>query len=316
MKLALFDDWRLGAVSPDANAIVDLTPALPWPHDPDPTGNGSWIRLCRDFAQLRPRLLDEAATLPQRPLTEVTLRPPALNPTKIVACASNYSDHVTEMRQTVMPEQTAGPGSWLLDFDVFLKAPSSLCGPGDAVHIPAEPAGSSAAVHHESELTVVIGRGGNNICASQALNHVLGYMIGIDVTVRGTGDRSRRKSYDTFTPIGPWLATADEIPDPQDIDIELSVDGVLRQSVNTGKMITSIPEIIAYASRIMRLEPGDLIMTGAPPGVGPIQAGDVMDVSMTGLGQMRIPVVKAVPPHPATAAAGAVLAASGSERRS
>jgi 2-keto-4-pentenoate hydratase/2-oxohepta-3-ene-1,7-dioic acid hydratase in catechol pathway len=192
--------------------------------------------------------------------------------------------------KTILPEQTAGSGRWLLDFDIFLKAPSSLCGPGDAVLIPPDLAGSDAAVHHESELTIVIGAGGRNIPESRAQDHILGYLPGIDVTVRGQGDRSRRKSYDTFSPVGAWLTTADEIADPHDIDIRLTVCGELRQSVNTSTMITRIPQIIAYASRIMRLEPGDLIMTGAPPGVGPIRPGDVMEVSMSGLGQMRIPV--------------------------
>lgn len=289
MKLALFDDWRTGVVLAGEGAVVDVTPALPWPHDPDPVGNGSWVRLCRDFRALRPRLLDAAATGTRRPLPGVTLRPAALNPTKIIACASNYSGHVAEMR-TVMPEQTAGSGRWLLDFDLFLKAPSSLCGPGDAVLIPLGLIGPDAEVHHESELTIVIGTGGRDIPENQARNHVLGYLPGIDVTVRGPGDRSRRKSHDTFTPVGGWLTTADEIPDPHDIDIRLTVCGELRQSVNTGTMITRIPQIVAYASQVMRLEPGDLIMTGAPPGVGPIHPGDVMEVTMTGLSPMRIPV--------------------------
>lgn len=292
MKLALFDDWRPCVVLPEEGAVVDVTPVLPWQHDPDPVGNGSWIRLCRDFRVLQPRLLDMAATGARLPLNEVRLRPAALNPTKIIACASNYSAHVAEMR-TVMPEQTAGAGRWLLDFDVFLKAPSSLCGPGDSVLIPADVTGSNAAVHHESELTIVIGTGGRDIPESQTLNHVLGYLPGIDVTVRGPGDRSRRKSYDTFTPIGAWLTTTDEIADPHDIDIRLTVRGELRQSVNTSMMIMKIPQIVALASRIMRLEPGDLIMTGAPAGVGPIRPGDVMEISMSGLGRMRIPVREA-----------------------
>jgi 2-keto-4-pentenoate hydratase/2-oxohepta-3-ene-1,7-dioic acid hydratase in catechol pathway len=289
VKLALFDDWRLGVVFPEESVVVDVTPALPWQHDPDPVGNGSWIRLCRDFRSLRPRLLEMAASGVRRPLPEVRLRPAALNPTKIIACASNYAAHVAEM-QTVLPEQTAGSGRWMLDFDIFLKAPSSLCGPGDAVLIPPDLIGSEVAVHHESELTIVIGTGGRNIPESQAENHILGYMPGIDVTARGPGDRSRRKSYDTFTPVGAWLTTADEIADPHDIDIRLSVHGEIRQSVNTSMMITRIPQIVAHASRIMRLEPGDLIMTGAPPGVGPIRPGDVMEVSMSGLSQLRIPV--------------------------
>jgi 2-keto-4-pentenoate hydratase/2-oxohepta-3-ene-1,7-dioic acid hydratase in catechol pathway len=290
MKLALFDDYRLGVVTADEAALVDVSAALPWPHDPDPQGAGWWVRLCRDFPALRGRLEEAAASGTPRPLASVRLRPPVLNPTKVIAAASNYGKHVDEMHDIL--QRTAGEiDAWLLAFDVFLKAPSSIVGPSDRVVLPAAVLAEKKEVHHESELTIVIGRGGSHISEAEALDHVLAYTIGLDMTVRGSGDRSRRKSYDTFTPIGPWLTTADEIADPHDLQIRLEVGGTVRQDVNTEDLTVKLPGIISYASRVMRLEPGDVILSGAPPGVGPVHAGDVMDVSITGLGRMSLPVV-------------------------
>jgi 2-keto-4-pentenoate hydratase/2-oxohepta-3-ene-1,7-dioic acid hydratase in catechol pathway len=175
-------------------------------------------------------------------------------------------------------------------FDVFLKAPSSIVGPGEPVVLPAEPVATGKEIHHEGELTFVIGRGGAQIAESDALDHVLGYTIGLDMTVRGEGDRSRRKSYDTFTPIGPWLVTADEVGDPHDLQVTLSVNGSLRQDVRTSTMTTRIPVIVAYASSVMRLDPGDIVMTGAPAGVGPVVAGDEIVTTIERIGSMRTPV--------------------------
>jgi 2-keto-4-pentenoate hydratase/2-oxohepta-3-ene-1,7-dioic acid hydratase in catechol pathway len=110
------------------------------------------------------------------------------------------------------------------------------------------------------------------------------------MTVRGKGDRSRRKSYDTFTPVGPWIATSDEVGDPHDLHIRLSLNGEVRQDVHTSEMDTKVSGIIAYASSVMRLEPGDMIITGAPPGVGQVHDGDVIDVSISRIGSMRLPV--------------------------
>jgi len=141
-------------------------------------------------------------------------------------------------------------------------------------------------IHHESELAFVIGRGGKDIPVERALDHVLGYTILIDVTVRGEGDRSRRKSYDTFTPIGPYLVTADEIGDPHALRIELWVNDQKRQDVNSGEMLVKIPEMIAYASRVMTLCPGDVFTTGSPAGVGQIHDGDTLVTQISKIGRM------------------------------
>lgn len=202
MKLVLFDDYRLGVVTADAASLVDVTDALPWPHDPDPLGAGWWVRLCRDFAALQPRLAQAAATGTPRPLGSVRLRAPALNPSKIVAAASNYGAHVDEM-QAVLQRTAGGVDAWMMEFDVFLKAPSSIVGPADRVLLPAALLAQGKEIHHESELAAIVGRGGSYIPEAEALDHVLGYTIGLDMTVRGSGDRSRRKSYHTFTPSVP-----------------------------------------------------------------------------------------------------------------
>jgi 2-keto-4-pentenoate hydratase/2-oxohepta-3-ene-1,7-dioic acid hydratase in catechol pathway len=194
------------------------------------------------------------------------------------------------MRDSVLRGQTSGAGSWLLDFDVFLKAPSSVSGPSDPVLLPRQSLAAGREIHHECELSLVIGCGGRDIDESSALEHVLGYLIGLDITERGTGDRSRRKSYDTFTPLGPWVTTADEAGDPQATVIELRIGGTIRQQVHTSSMVTPVPRIISHVSKIMRLAPGDVIMTGAPPGVGPIHDGDMLDAAIGGLGRMHVPV--------------------------
>jgi 2-keto-4-pentenoate hydratase/2-oxohepta-3-ene-1,7-dioic acid hydratase in catechol pathway len=139
-------------------------------------------------------------------------------------------------------------------------------------------------------LVAVVGTGGRNIPAEAALSHLIGYTVGLDITVRSEGDRSRRKSYDTFSPLGPWLTTSDEVGDPASLDIELTCNGVQRQKVNTASLLVPLPELVAYISSVMTLHPGDVIFTGAPPGVGPIAPGDVLCTQITRLGTMELRV--------------------------
>lgn len=287
MRLAIFDRTRLGAVVD--GGLVDVTDALPWEHDPNPLTAGWWRRLCQDFGPVRDLLENAAAAGPVRPLAEVRLRAPVVNPSKVLAAASNYREHVAEMHG--VQERTLGHVEpWMMRFDVFLKAPSSIVGPQDDIVLPRDVVAASHEVHHESELVVIIGTGGKDIAESAALDHVFGYAIGLDITVRSEGDRSRRKSYDTFSPIGPWVTTSDDAGDPADFDIELTCNGEPRQKVNTSDLITPVPAIVAYASSMMTLLPGDVIFTGAPPGVGPISRGDVLDTAIERLGRMKIGV--------------------------
>ena len=243
MKLALFDDWRLGVVStgPDGAVegatVVDVTDALPFAHDPDPLTAGWWRALCRDFELLRPVLEQAATDGAARPLAEVSLRAPALSPSKIVAAASNYGEHVAEMHG--VQERTLGRvEAWMMEFDVFLKAPSSIVGPGAQVVLPPEVVARGFEVHHESELVIVIGTGGRDIALDEAMGHVLGFTAGLDITVRSPADRSKRKSYDSFSPLGPWIVTRDEAGDGGDLDILLTSGGQVRQQVNTADLLS------------------------------------------------------------------------------
>jgi 2-keto-4-pentenoate hydratase/2-oxohepta-3-ene-1,7-dioic acid hydratase in catechol pathway len=291
LKLALFDDNRLGVVSTtdDGDVVVDVTAALPWPHDPDPLTAGWWRALCRDFADLAPALAAAAAEGTPRPVSGVTLRAPALAPTKVIAAASNYGEHVAEMHG--VQERTLGRvEGWMMNFDVFLKAPSSIVGPGADIVLPPDVVAAGHEVHHESELVIVIGRGGRDIPLERAMDAVLGFTAGLDITVRSAADRSRRKSYDTFSPLGPWLVTREEIGDGGDLDILLTSGGEVRQSVNTRDLLTPVPAIVAYASTVMTLNPGDVIFTGAPPGVGPIAAGEKLEMTIGGIGTMTVAV--------------------------
>lgn len=285
MKLCLFDERRVGLVTSDAVTqdamLVDVTAAVPdWSSDPL---SSFFLQLCRDFDEVRPALEHQAQRGTARPLRSVRLEAPILNPSKIIAAAMNYAEHRTEMEQRHDRSELA----WRMDFDVFLKAPSSIIGPNDTVVLP--DVGENE-IHHECELAFVIGRGGRDIDVDAALGHVVGYTTLVDITVRGPGDRSRRKSYDTFSPTGPVLVTRDEVPDPQLLTIDLSVSGEKRQHVNTKDMLVSVAEIISYASSIMTLVPGDVVCTGAPPGVGPIAPGDVMTTDISGIGSMEIRV--------------------------
>jgi len=287
VRLAILDGLRLGVVAGDE--VADVTGALPWPHDADPLTAGWWRLLCRDLDLVRPALA-RAAEDPSSPriaLADARLRAPAVSPSKIVAAASNYAGHVAEMHG--VQRRTLGRVEpWMMEFDVFLKAPSSICGPRDEIALPPEQAG--AEIHHEAELVAIVGRGGRHIPAAEALSRIAGYTIGLDVTVRGEGDRSRRKSYDTFSPLGPWLVTADEAGDPADMDIDLECNGVRRQHVSTRDMIVPVRDIVAYASTIMTLLPGDVVFTGAPPGVGAIRPGDKLRVWISRLGEMEVGV--------------------------
>jgi 2-keto-4-pentenoate hydratase/2-oxohepta-3-ene-1,7-dioic acid hydratase in catechol pathway len=287
VRLAVLEGLRLGVLTGDE--VADVTRALPWPHDPDPLTAGWWRRLCRDFELVRPALAAAAAdpASPRIPLDEARLLAPAVNPSKIVAAASNYAAHVAEMHE--VQERTLGAVEpWMMEFDVFLKAPSSIAGPRDDICLP--PAEAASEIHHEAELVAIVGTGGRRIPEGEALDAIVGYTIGLDITVRGKGDRSRRKSYDTFSPLGPWLVTRDEAGDPADMRIELDRNGVRRQQVSARDMLVPVSGIVACASAVMTLLPGDVIFTGAPPGVGPIAPGDRLRVRISRLGEMEVGV--------------------------
>src|SRR5262249_2187187 len=148
-----------------------------------------------------------------------------------------------------------------------LKACSALAGPSEGIVLRKLDRRND----HEVELSVIIGKRANNVSSAEALRYVAGYAIGLDLTIRGPEDRSMRKSADSYAVLGPWLVTADEIPDPGDLNLKISVNGEERQNSSTKYMILGVPELIEFASSFYTLNPGDVIMTGTPEGVSPIQ---------------------------------------------
>lgn len=209
---------------------------------------------------------------------------------KFICIGLNYSDHAAETGATVPAEPV-----------VFGKWTSAICGPNDSIEIPRD----SRKTDWEVELGVVIGRGGRYIEEADALDHVAGYCVINDVSERafqleGTGTWDKGKGCDTFGPIGPWLVTADEVPDPQSLRMWLEVDGHRYQDGSTSTMVFGVRFLVSYLSRFMSLQPGDVISTGTPPGVGlgqkpPVylQAGQTMRLGIEGLGEQRQRTVRA-----------------------
>ncbi|MFP5331395.1 MAG: fumarylacetoacetate hydrolase family protein, partial [Acidimicrobiia bacterium] len=250
--------------------------------------------------------LDRLASIidvdPTHALDQVRLHTPIGRPGKILAAAGNYQEHVDEGGGTKVDPTRRTPR-------VFIKPSSSLIGPDDPVVLPS----ISHEVDWEMELAVVIGRGGRDIHVGSALDHVAGYTIMNDVSARsmdwGVIDRETHawdgffdwlmgKWLDTFAPTGPWIVTADEIDDPHDLRLTLDLNGERWQDASTGGMIFGIDDLIAFISRGVVLEPGDIIATGTPAGVGVasgrfLQAGDLMVGEIEGIGRLETPVVEA-----------------------
>ena len=223
------------------------------------------------------------------PLASARLRAPISRPGKITCVGLNYADHARE--QGIEP-----PTSPIF----FLKSSNTICGPGDPIQLPP----NSTQVDYEAEFAVVIGKGGTRIPEESAYEHVAGYMILHDVTARDMqfGDKQwfRGKSCDTFAPTGPCIVTRDEVPDPHNLRISLTLNGETMQDSSTSNLIFKVPYLVSYLSQSLTWEAGDLISTGTPPGVGVfrkpqvfMKAGDSVSVTVEGLGTLTNPVVGA-----------------------
>lgn len=289
MRLCRFDNDRLGCV--EDGVVADVTDALDvllaqtWPlrwGDPVIARLGDIQRRVRE-------LLPSARRVP---IAAVQLRSPIACPSKIMAAPANYRAHIDidakdpEIDAGVHQASFAGVERPTEKLGLFLKAGSGLVGPADGVeiHMPGRRS------DHEVELVIVIGRPGKFIDRAHAMDHVAGYCLGLDMTIRGAEDRSFRKSADSYSVIGPWFVTADEIPNPGALDIGLTVNGVQRQRSNTALLLVDIPRLIELTSSMYTLHPGDLIFTGTPEGVGPVQAGDVLVAHCAGIGEMTVRV--------------------------
>lgn len=284
MKICRFDDDRLGLVSADEKSVADITkitddlPAVRWPRSHvDP--------LMARLPELRAAIEALARPASWIPIERIALRSPVVSPSKLIAAPVNYRAHIDEANADKGINFGATIKS-IEDYGLFLKASSTIVGPAEGVRLPP----LNRRVDHEVELVAIIGKEGYRIPRERALAHIGAYSIGLDMTVRGPEDRSWRKSFDTFAIIGPWLVTAEEIPDPGDLDLSLTVNGALRQSANTGALIFDVPRLVEYASATYTLYPGDVIMTGTPQGVGPVVAGDILECFIERIGTMRVPI--------------------------
>lgn len=289
MRLCRFNFDRLGLVEEDS--VLDVTTALN-AIPPQRWGAFSGDPLLAHLVEVTQAVGQLRATAPRLPLSSVRLNSPLTQPGKIMAAPANYRLHVAQ--DTLDPAIDNGVHRKALvgverpseTYGVFLKAVSALAGPGDGVSIVLP----DRRTDHEIELAVIIGKGGHLIPAARAMEHVAGYCIGLDMTVRGVEDRSFRKSPDSYCVLGPWLVTADEIADPMALQMTLSVNGQRRQHTSTSAMTVNIVELIELASRIYTLQPGDVLLTGTPEGVGEVHPGDLMHCVCSGIGEMAVPV--------------------------
>jgi 2-keto-4-pentenoate hydratase/2-oxohepta-3-ene-1,7-dioic acid hydratase in catechol pathway len=289
MNLCRFDRDRLGIV--EDGQIFDVTEAVrqisapSWPY---PAGDPLVVNLDR-VVEAAGRARRNARS---KPIGEAALYSPVTAPTKLMAAPANYRLHVLidaqdpGLHHGVHHKELEGVERPVEKFGLFLKASSSIVGPAEGIALN----WLDRRNDHEVELAVVIGRTAADVAVTRALDYVAGYMVGLDMTVRGTEDRSFRKSADSYAVLGPWLTTADAIANPEKLTIWLEVNGEERQRSSTAAMTVGIAELIALASSVYTLHPGDVILTGSPEGVGPVVPGDRIRAGCDGIGDMTIEV--------------------------
>ena len=274
MKLMYFDDFKLGVVKGDA--VVDVSKAV---QDIPHTGPHDLISgLIERFAKYRGALEKAAAEGKGVPISKVRIRPPLPKPVNIDCMAVNYMEDGT--RKEPAP------------INAFHKSPSAIIGNGDTMVLPDVPA---TVFEGEAEVALVIGKRASHVPAAKAMDYIFGYMNFIDGSARGVVPPNnvfyQMKSRDTFAPIGPYIVTADEIPDPHHLQLRLSVNGTVMQNFNTSDMAHKIPRCIEWVSSIHALEPGDILATGTNHrGLNPFQDGDVVELETEKLGKLTIKV--------------------------
>ena len=285
MKICRYDDDRLGVVIGEqvhdvTAAQTEIRASTPYTAKVDP--------VIAALLAWRGRMEKMAAAAPGKPLAQVKLLAPVARPPKILAAPTNYAKHVQEMQQfrdTVPDLARFSPD--IQKAGIFLKSNTSLVGPSEGIPMRFPDRRND----HEAELVIVIGKQGSDIPKEKAYEYIACYGLGLDMTARGGEDRSFRKSIDGYTVLGPWLVTADEIPDPADVPFTLHVNDEKRQDSNTSFLIYDIPRLIEFASSFYTLYPGDIYYTGTPEGVGPVKPGDWISLkSLPQLGELRIQV--------------------------
>ncbi len=274
MKILLFDDFKLGVLKGDA--VVDVSSVV---RDIPRMGPQDLMAgLIEHFADYRQRLEDAVAKGAGVPVSEVRIRPPLPRPHNIDCMAVNYMEDGTRAEPAPI--------------NAFHKSPSGVIGHGDTMVLPDVPA---SIFEGEAEVALVIGKRASNVKAADAMNHIFGYMNFIDGSARGLPPAGntfyQMKSRDTFAPMGPYIVTADEIPDPHNLQIRLWVNGTLKQNFNTSDMAHKIPRCIEWVTSIHALEAGDVLASGTNHrGLSSFQDGDVVELETAGLGRLRISV--------------------------
>jgi 2-keto-4-pentenoate hydratase/2-oxohepta-3-ene-1,7-dioic acid hydratase in catechol pathway len=279
VRLYCFDDFRIG-VGAGSDALVDVTSLVD-----DVAPPARMPALIAGWPRLRGRLEVASASADAVPIDGLTIRAPLPAPRNVIAAPVNYRRHQEEMGGA----DGVYTGAEIQTIEIyagFIKASSSVIGPDEPIRLPFR----ERRFDHEAEVGVVIGARATSVSRERAMEHVFGNVPLLDITMRGSEDRSYRKSFDTFTPIGPAIVTADEAPDPSAIGFELTVGGELRQRASTRDLIYDIPRLVELYSAGMALEPGDLIATGTPEGVGQITPGDEVVLSLEGIGRLAMRV--------------------------
>ena len=282
MRICRYDNDRLGIVLDglvhDVTDIQEqIRAAAPYAMKGD--------AVIKSLPDWRDRLTAAAAKVRGISLSDVKLLSPVARPSKAMAAPTNYADHIVEMapgRAESGSKHTAKIGT----DGIFLKSSSSIVGPSEGVPVRFP----ERRTDHELELVIVIGKQGTDVSQERALDYIAGYCLGLDMTIRGPEDRSFRKSPDGYAVLGPWMVTADEIADPDDVPLVLKVNGEVRQQTSTRNLIYGIRRLIEFASSFYTLYPGDVFYTGTPDGVGPVKPGDVITVESALIGTMTVPV--------------------------
>lgn len=268
MKLLFFDDFKLGVLKGDA--VVDVSETV---QDIPHTGPHNLINgLIEHFSDYRERLAQAVERGSGVPVSQVRIRPPLPKPYNIVCMAVNYMENGTRSEPAPI--------------NAFQKAATSVIGNGDVMVLPDIPA---TIFEGEAELALVIGKRADQVSEAEAMDYVFGYLNFIDGSARGVPAFYQMKARGTFAPMGPYLVTADEVPDPQNRQVKLWVNGELKQDYNTDDMAHKIPRVISWISSIHPLEPGDIIATGTNHrGLSAFQNGDLIEIETAGLGRLRI----------------------------
>jgi 2-keto-4-pentenoate hydratase/2-oxohepta-3-ene-1,7-dioic acid hydratase in catechol pathway len=282
MKICRYDDDRLGLVHD--GGIHDVTSVLselgrfayPLPkYDP----------FIAKLASLKESIREAGKRSKAVAVEKVKLLSPVANPGKIIAAPVNYTKHLEE----ALADKGIHHGNLVNEIHkagMFLKATSAVVGPGEGVKL----IHTDRRNDHEVELAIVIGKTAKNVSAAQALDYVAGFCIGLDMTIRGPEERSFRKSPDSYCVLGPWLVTTDELGDPGQLQLSITVNGEPRQDAHTSDLILGVGELIAWGSSFYTLHPGDVILTGTPQGVGPVKPGDTMLAKIERIGAMQVKV--------------------------